>query len=272
LTNLDKFFAVRKVNTITTDEIRRFVKERQAANASNGTINRSLSALKRMFSLAIRGGKLQNAPHIELLKEAPPRQGFLESEDFKRLGMELPEHLRAPFTLAYFTGLRLGEIRRLRWDNVDLRASEIRLYGGETKNDEPRTVPLMDELPLMLRMLREKDPRSDYVFSDGSPLGSFRKSWRSACVRAGLGKMQKRDDGTEVYTGLLFHDLRRSGVRNLARAGVPERVAIAISGHKTRAVFERYNIVSSRDIEEAGQRLSKYFKKQAEVQLRMMKV
>jgi ribosomal protein L16/L10AE len=66
--------------------------------------------------------------------------------------------------------------------------------------------------------------------------------------------------------------MTRSGVRNLVRAGVPERVAIAISGHKTRAVFERYNIVSSRDIEEAGQRLSKYFKKQAEVQLRMMKV
>ena len=267
LRHLDKFFTVRKVNTITADEIRRFIKERQAANASNGTINRSLSALKRMFSLAIRDGKLQNAPHIELLKEAPPRQGFLESENFKRLRMELPEHLRAPLTLAYFTGLRLGEIRRLRCDNVDLRASEIRLYGGETKNDEPRTVPLIDELPIMLRMLREKNRHSEYVFGDGSPLGSFRRSWRSACVRAGLGKMQKLDDGTEVYTGLLFHDLRRSGVRNLVRAGVPERVAMAISGHKTRAVFERYNIVSRRDIEEAGQKLSKYFKGQAKVQI-----
>jgi len=115
-------------------------------------------------------------------------------------------------------------------------------------------------------MLREKNPHSEYVFGGGSPLGSFRKSWRSACVRAELGKMQKLDDGTEVYTGLLFHDLRRSGVRNLVRAGVPERVAMAISGHKTRAVFERYNIVSRRDIEEAGQKLSKYFKRQAKVQ------
>lgn len=268
LKHLDKFFDGRKVISITTDEIQRFVIERQRAGASNGTINRSLAGLRRMFSLAIRNGKLQAAPHIEMLKEASPRRGFLDPEDFRRLRMELPEHLRALVTVAFYTGMRLGEIRKLKWENVDLRADEIRLDAGETKNDEGRTIPLIDELPVMLDMLHGKHPPSEYVFGSDEPLGSFRKTWRSACVRAGLGEIQELNDGAEVYTGLIFHDLRRSGVRNLVRAGVTERVAMAISGHKTRAVFERYNITSKRDLKEAGKKLSAYFRTQGKAKPR----
>ncbi|MGA9389538.1 MAG: tyrosine-type recombinase/integrase [Candidatus Sulfotelmatobacter sp.] len=91
------------------------------------------------------------------------------------------------------------------------------------------------------------------------PLGQFRKSWRAACVRAGLGKFELMPDGeTEVYVGLQFHDLRRSGVRNLVRAGAPERVAMQISGHKNRAVFERYNIVSEADVKDAREKQNLY--------------
>ena len=92
------------------------------------------------------------------------------------------------------------------------------------------------ETVLMLKILRKKTD-SVFVFGNGTPLGQFRKSWRTACVKAGLGKVTKRKDGTEIYDGLIFHDLRRAGVRNLVRAGVGEQVAMAISGHKTRSVF-----------------------------------
>src|SRR3989441_167863 len=245
---LDRFFAGRKVNGITADAIRKFVLEQQKAGKTNATINRSLAAVSRMFQLAVRDGKLQrqNAPNIEFLKEAAPRKGFLELADFRRLRQELPEHLRALATLGFYTGMRKGEILKLNWGNVNLADSTLRLHAGETKNDGARTIPLTGEVLEMLRILRQQNPNSKLVFAhNGQPIRHFEKSWKSACVRAGM-------------PGLLFHDLRRTGVRNLIRAGVPERVAMSISGHKTRTIFDRYNIVSERDLHDASRKLENY--------------
>lgn len=186
-----------------------------------------------------------------MLKEAPPRKGFLEYGHFQRLREELPECLRTAVTMAYYTGMRLGEILSLRWRNINFLEAEARLDPGTTKNDDPRTIPLAGELLGMLKIERQKNQHGEFVFTrDGKPIKIFRKAWASACERAGL-------------TGLLFHDLRRTGLRNLVRAGVPERVAMAISGHKTRSVFERYNIVSGRDLKDATRRLEEYLASQS---------
>lgn len=185
-----------------------------------------------------------------MLKEAAPRKGFFEYAEFQRLRQELPEYLRPVATMGYYTGMRLGEILTICWDSVDLKGGEIRLNAGETKNDESRTIPLLSELREMLKIEREKNPDAEFVFiRSHQPIGSFYKAWKSACDRAKL-------------PGLLFHDFRRTGVRNLVRAGVPERVAMAISGHKTQAVFKRYNIVSGRDLKDAATKLESYLGKQ----------
>ena len=113
-------------------------------------------------------------------------------------------------------------------------------------------------------MLRGIEPKSGKVF-DGSIL---RADWEIACAAVGLGKRTlteseyERHDRKEPriarnrwyqYSGLIVHDLRRSAVRNLRLAGVPENVAMKISGHKTRSVFDRYNIVSTEDVRAAMQ-------------------
>jgi integrase len=256
--HIDKFFGGYRVPAITSDEIRRFILERQAEKESSGTTNRALSMLKRMFHLAIESSKLQTVPVIKLLKEAPARKGFLELEQFRRLRQELPEHLRPIATVAYFTGMRVGELKGLRWDAVDLPERVLRLHAGETKNDEPRVVPLNQETVQMLEMVPRK---GDYVFGGSKPLGSFRKAWASACKRAGIA--------------VLFHDLRRSGVRNLRRAGVAREVAMKISGHKTESVYRRYSIVDEGDLRDAVRKLDNFLfvtETQPEIDANLMQV
>ena len=87
---------------------------------------------------------------------------------------------------------------------------------------------------------------------DGKPVGDFRKAWQQACVRAGLGRFITDAAGRVIgYEGKLPYDLRRTAVRNMVRAGVPERVAMEISGHRSRSVFDRYNVTSDRDLRDA---------------------
>jgi integrase len=169
----------------------------------------------------------------------------------------LPEYLRAALTFAYYTGCRRGEILALQWSQVDLKERVVRLEPGTTKNDEARNLPLTTELYETLAMQRSirdtKFPACPWVFfnASGGKIGRFQRSWKSACKTAGLSPEEGEPDR-------LFHDLRRSGVRNLIRAGVPEAVAMRIGGHKTRSVFERYNIVSERDLHEAAHKLETY--------------
>lgn len=271
---LDKFFAGYHVEDIDSDALATFVTKLQATGKKDSTINRSLSALRRMFRLARKQGKLKDVPPFEMLSEPAPRRGFFEREQYDALSRYLPVYLRLPLALGYFTAMRLGEILNLKWDQVDFLDDAIVLLPGETKNDEGRTIPLTPELRVLLEEQHAKRrPECEYVCfrmdrtGHSVKLKGFRKSWYSACVKAGLGRMERVSESEKgkpkkvTYCGAIFHDLRRSGVRNFVRAGVSEKVARDISGHKTRAVFDRYNITSERDLKEAAQKLETYFSK-----------
>jgi integrase len=114
VSHLDGFFAGQRVLALTTTRIREFIAKRQMEGASNGTINRELALLRRMFTLAIEDGTLRTPPHFPMLKEAAPRKGFLEYVDFQKLRQELPEYLRPVATMGYYAGMRRGEILKIR--------------------------------------------------------------------------------------------------------------------------------------------------------------
>jgi integrase len=219
---------------------------------ANGTINRELAALKRMFRLGSQQTPplMISMPHIPHLHENNVRQGFFTEEEFKLLRAILPDHVKIPLIIAYWTGMRAGEIVMLRWEQVDLERKFLRLEPGTTKNNEGRLIPLANEVTHVLRKWKRMTvhhyPSCQWVCHfRGERLQRVPKgAWQAACERVGL-------------KGKLFHDLRRTAVRNMVRAGISERVAMAISGHRTRAVFDRYNIVSETDVIEAMDKINK---------------
>lgn len=233
---------------IETNRIQAYTDARLSDGAKSATVNRELAALKRMFTIAVRTRRgFRFRPYIPMLAEENAREGFLEPADFDAVRAHLPDDIADFATFAYLTGWRKGEVVGLEWRDVDLRTGVIRLRAAHSKNKRPRVIKLVGDVRNLIERraaVRRLDcPR---VFHrDGQPIGSFRKTWRSACKSAG-------------FEGVLFHDLRRSAVRNMVRAGVSEVVAMRVSGHRTRSVFDRYDITSEADLEAAAEATSKY--------------
>jgi integrase len=138
--------------------------------------------------------------------------------------------------------------------NLDLQENTATLDVRTTKNEEGKVVYMTDKLKsLLLRQWEERKSSgklSPYIFPNESRTSRivkdrFIRAWRNACEKAG-------------YPGKLFHDLRRTAVRNIVRAGIPERVEMMISGHNTRRTFNCYNIVNDKDLKKAAEKLGSY--------------
>ena len=218
---------------------------------SNAEINRELQILKRCFSLAVQAGKLHSRPHIAMLRESAPRSGFFERAQFEAVQGHLPEALRGLVVFAYITGWRVpSEVQTLEWRQVDFEAGTVRLDPGQTKNGDGRLFPMTGELRAVLEAQRaytdavqkKTDALVPYVFHrNGKAVTAFTKAWKAATIAAGC-------------PGRIPHDFRRTAVRNLVRSGVPERVSMQMTGHRTPSVFARYNIVNEADLFDAARR------------------
>jgi hypothetical protein len=114
------------------------------------------------------------------------------------------------------------------------------------------------------RCCEEKWPKCPWICHRGGiQLQSLKDSWRQACERVGLGKMVVDEEKRrEVWQGKIPPDFRRTAIRNMVRAGVSEKVSMAISGHTTRSVCDRYTIVNEVDLKAAARRLTEYFERE----------
>jgi integrase len=260
LARLHPMFGGMRVKAITTPRLQDYILKRQREGAASATINRELDCLHRMMVLGVRQSppKVGPIPHFPKLTEDNVREGFLEHDEFLNVRGAAPDHLKVAMTIAYYTGMRMREIisaRGLRWDQVNLEERSIRLSSSQTKTKSPRVIYMAEDFLKVIckaKELRDRDyPTCPFVCHlNGKPFDNLIHGWKTACKRVGL-------------VGKTFHDLRRTGVRNLVRAGVPETVAMKISGHKTRSVFDRYNITSEEDLKEAASRLGEYIQKKA---------
>lgn len=263
------FFGHRRALEVTPNLVREYIATRKKSERAvgkntvvgiaNATINRESEILGRAFRLARNEGTLTLVPVIPRLTENNARRGFFERNEVESLVRHLPEPLSDMALFAYTTAWRLGEIRGLRWEHVDRREREVRL--PDSKNGEGRVLPLDESLWALIerqwarrehRLTDGRSALSEFVFHfRGRPLpeSTLRHWWLDALSKAGLPKK-------------LFHDFRRSAVRDMIRGGVPQTVAMSISGHKTESMFRRYNITTTADKLEALKLRQRYVEAQ----------
>ena len=269
LNNLNPFFESMRVTDITTSRINAYVDKKLSEGAANGTINRELAALKRMLKLGARHEppKVARVPHIEMLKEREPRQGFFEDIEFEAFRTALPSELHGFVTFGYLTGWRFQEVAGLTWDLVDMNNGTVRLNAQDTKNEEQRLLKMeLALLEVIEGCLTEKKKGCPYVFQrNGERLKDIRGAWNKACRETGLGYGYKLNNRYAMKweekglpAGPIFHDFRRTAVRNMNRAGIQRKIAMLISGHKTESIFERYNITNNGDLEEAALKMEAF--------------
>jgi len=243
-----------------------------------------------MLKLAYENGKLFRLPIIRKLKEAAPRSGFFEWAQFEAGKRHLRPDLQLAVSIEYAFGWRTqSEVLTVQRTEVDLQACTIRLEPGASKNDEGRVVYLTPELVEMLQAQEERvqilemriGGRVPYLFPNlsgrhqGQRINDFRKAWTEACLEAtldleelgGTARVQRKTELVEAaakgeklwFLKMLWHDFRRTAVRDMVNQGVPARVAMKVTGHKTRAVFDRCHIVSPADLKEAAIKLTGTF-------------
>ena len=251
--NLLAYFGGGKnIYSFTLWGVEKFKSERKIQGRKPETINKELGALRRMFNLALAGTlsvKIGRNPiqGVKLLKVPPTKVRALKEGEFQKLYSAASEGFRPILLCAYMTGMRRSEIARLKWEDVDFEDGYI--YIAETKNGEPRSIPIVEPL---LSTLRELEGRAicEYVFTtpDGKPytsLTSWKRTWTTALRNSGIEKCR-------------FHDLRHTFISNLI-VGEKEDFAtvMALSGHKDISMLKRYSHTQEEAKRAAVQKLEK---------------
>ncbi len=237
---------------------RAYIAHRIHEGAAPATVRQELANLSTALGIAVHAGYLPFRPTIQSIAVNNVRRFTITEERCDALLAYLPTDLRDIAEMGYLTGWRVSEIVGLKWSNVDRVNKVIRLEPGTTKSGRGRVYPY-GSFRLLERLIERRKRKGvetesriggtiAHVFHrNGVPIQTFYKSWRRACERAGI-------------PGFWYHDLRRCAAQNLVRARVPIQTAMAVLGHATRSIFDRYAIVDEEDlrtgIEQYARRMS----------------
>lgn len=249
ISHLCQFFEAMQAEDVKLGNLQDYILTRRRESASNATINRELSTLKRGYTLG--ADIVSRCPKITKLKENNVREGFVEIGEFEQVRRLLPVNYSRLYAFAFYYGWRKSEILSLPRNAFDEQTNQVRLDGANSKNGEGRTIVVAgDGLRMVVEAAALCDSlQSQWLFceKDGTSIArsTFDTKFKIACGIAG-------------HPERLFHDLRRSATRNFDRAGVPRTVGMKISGHKTESQHERYNITSGSDTVVAAGKIDQY--------------
>jgi integrase len=271
---LSAYFGGKRLTAITPALVgqyrdwRRSTISRRRRPVSPATVNREIACLKRMFNVAhkglivLKGGVPKDKPLevVSLERERNERDRVLSAGEFARLCEAAEDWLKPMLLVAYHTGMRKDEVRSLRWEQVDLKRGTIRLTSSDTKTDEGRVIPISQTLTSTLKTAT-RYVRCPWVFVNPARMDAWQANpdmvepryhktsithaFERACQRAGV------ENAT-------FHDLRHTFVTNARRAGIDYFRIMAMTGHKTMAVFKRYNTVDEDDLRQAMGQMDTY--------------
>ncbi|MCU1336357.1 MAG: phage integrase protein breaking and rejoining enzyme [Bryobacterales bacterium] len=251
--HLRPWFGKLKPQAVGDAERTRYIQFRRAQKRppTNATINRELAYVRRAMKLGAQHDPplVLHVPRFEMLPEADAREGTLSHDQYRAVRDLLPNYARVALVVAYHTGARKGELCQIRKDRIDLKARRIELPGRTTKTKRPRFLPIYGDMGPELDMAISSGNKGCpfLIQRDGEPVKDWEKAWVTACKAAGL-------------PGTLFHDLRRTALTHMIEAGLSEKEAMEISGHRTRSVFDRYHIVSERRLREMAEKLEVHLK------------
>lgn len=261
--HLERSFGGHALRDYDPTLVQEYIRRRLADEAENATINREIAYLRRMANLGLQHLKLSDEKlrvslmlwgRIKGLKERNVRQGYLKDSEYEALAQATAAEglwLRTIFECACTYGWRKGELLNLRVGQVDLEARTISLAPDDTKNGQGRIVSMTQSVAELLALCVQGKRATEAVFTRPPekcrpgvyrPVINFRKEWDRATEAASV-------------PGLLFHDLRRTGVRNMRRRGIDDRTAMLIVGHRTHSMLYRYSIVNEDDLREAARKM-----------------
>jgi integrase len=249
------FFRGQRAVDITTPRLRQYAMMRRKQGAADETINRELSVIRRMFRIATQDQVIGAIPYFPMLEPGAPREVYITQPEFDLIMSHLSQAFHGIVRFVWNTGWRITAVCKLEWRDVHQAEGYFELRRENAKNKRSQRLPLIGELADIIQAAAARrqlsQPRVFHI--EGRP---FRREsvWRAfkvACAKAGLPNKT-------------VHDMRRAGARDLVRAGTSEDVAQKITGHRTRAVFARYNISADEDITLAMTLLAEYRARQAE--------
>lgn len=250
------------ISKVKSSDLENYQAKRRREGLADATIDHEIGKAKSMINKAfdndmISADTLKSFKVVKKLlkRNANARDRILTPQEYRNLFDNASPHLKGILATGYYTGMREGEILGLTRHKLELKKRVIQLEAIDTKDSEPRVIPILDELYEILKDIPQAIHDPHVFLYKGKPIKDLRTALRKACKKAGILY------GRFLKGGFVFHDLRHTFNTNMRKAGVPESVIMNITGHSTREMFDRYNSVDSDDTRQAVDQLGGYLQK-----------